>query len=468
MNTRSIRFRLTVWYAGLLALLLLLFGASIYLGLRQYLGRSLQDALRRQAQQIGANFLLDVEVSGERYVIDEINEHYAPELNNRFVRVARPDGSVLYVSGEPEEGGFDPSAVPVIAPPLSRESAREVHLPDGELLIYSLPFSERGGKRFLIEVGAPYRQIENVLRGLVLALAFGLPLTVIVAVSGGYLLIRRALNPVEEIARSAEQITSRNLGQRLPVAQTGDELERLSVTLNRMIARLDESFQYIRRFTADASHELRTPLTILRGELEAAAPKPQFKTEVGETIGSALEETERLSRIVDSLLAISRLEAGEAQMECVRFDLAELAAATTEQMRLLAEDKKITLECPTSERVEATGDRARIKQVIVNLVDNAIKYTPEGGAARIQVSAENNHTLLEVTDTGIGIPAEALAHLFERFYRVDKARSRQMGGAGLGLAIVKSIVTAHGGRVIVESTEGIGSRFRVLLPLRSE
>jgi heavy metal sensor kinase len=470
MNTRSIRFRLTVWYAGLMAGLLLLFGASTYIGLRQYLNWSLKESLRNQARQIGENFLIDVHVSGENYVTEEVNEHYAPELNNRFVRVTRANGGVLYASGKPQEGGFDPSSLTVLNPATDREFSREEHLPGGELLIFTLPFTARDGSRFLIEVGAAYEQVEGVLHGLLIALALGLPLTVAVAVGGGYILMRRALKPVDEITQSAEQITSRNLSRRLPVSDTGDEIERLSIALNRMIARLDESFQYVQRFTADASHELRTPLTVLRGELEAIAQRPQHSqrlvldSEARDTIGSLLEEAERLSRIVESLLAISRLDAGEAQMEYVNFDLAELAATTTEQMRLLADDKNVSLVCETNGAVEVEGDRARLKQVVVNLLDNAIKYTREGGEARVSVRNENAHALLEVTDTGIGIPAEALPHLFERFYRVDKARSRQMGGVGLGLAIAKSIVMAHSGQITVESDEGRGSRFRVELP----
>jgi heavy metal sensor kinase len=477
MNTRSIRFRLTVWYAGLMAGLLLLFGASTYIGLREFLNWSLKESLRNQARQIGESFLIDVHASGENYVIEEIDEHYAPELNDRFVRVTRADGSVLYASGRPKEGGFDPSSLSVMNPATSREFSREEHLPGGELLIFTLPFMARDGSRFLIEVGAAYEQVEGVLRGLLIALALGLPLTVAIAIGGGYLLMRRAFRPVDEITHRAEQITSRNLSLRLPVGDTGDEIERLSIALNQMIARLDESFQYIRRFTADASHELRTPLTVLRGELEAIAqsleyPRNPQHTDMDsvarDTVGSLLEETERLSRIVESLLAISRLDAGEAQMEHVNFDLAELAATTTEQMRLLAEDKNLSLVCETNGSVEVEGDRSRLKQVVVNLLDNAIKYTGEGGEARVSVRSENDQALLEITDTGIGIPAEALPHLFERFYRVDKARSRQMGGVGLGLAIVKSIVTAHGGRVKVESAEGRGSRFRIELPMAGE
>jgi heavy metal sensor kinase len=321
---------------------------------------------------------------------------------------------------------------------------------------------------YVIEVGASNQEIERALHGLLLAIGVGLPVVVTVAIAGGYLLMSRALRPVDEITQSAERITSRNLGERLPAPQTGDELERLSIGLNRMIARLDESFQHTHRFSADASHELRTPLTILRGELEAAAQQPQITPDLRETLGSALEETERLSRIVESLMAISRLDAGEARVELARFDLAELTSGTTEQMRLLAEDKNIALRCETERQVRIEGDRARLKQVIVNLVDNAIKYTPAGGLVGVKVCASDGRAVIEVNDNGVGIPPEALPHIFERFYRVDKARSRQIGGAGLGLSIIKAIVTAHGGQVRVESVEGKGSRFLIELPVAGE
>lgn len=466
MNTRSIRFRLTVWYAGLLAGLLVLFGVSIYIGLRHYLRSHLTDSLTKEARQIGETLLVNVSASGEEYVADEIKEHLSPEINGVFIRVTRANGSTLYESGPPRDGSFDPRRITPAHGDFPQDSTRVENLSEGaELMICAVPFTTREGSRFVIEAGAPLKQSESVLHGLLLTFAVGLPLVVTVAIAGGYVLMRRALKPVGEITRTAEQISSRNLSERLPEANTGDELEALSVALNRMIARIEHSFRHMNRFTADASHELRTPLTVLRGELEAVAQRKDIPTDARETIESALEESERLSKIVESLLAISRLDAGEALMARERFDLAELVADTVEQMRLLAEDKRIILSCAAEDAVQVEGDPGRLKQVVVNLADNAIKYTNEGGRVDIRVAAVDGKALLEVSDSGISIPSEALPHVFERFYRVDKARSRQMGGAGLGLSIVKSICEAHGGRISVESTEGKGSRFTVELPL---
>ncbi len=272
---------------------------------------------------------------------------------------------------------------------------------------------------------------------------------------------------MDKIAASAERISSQNLSERLPVAHTGDELEHLSITLNHMVDRLDQAFQYSRRFVADASHELRTPLTVLRGELESLVQEPELPPEWQERLGSALEEVERLANIVEGLFAISRLDAGEAQAEWVRFDLAQLAASTADQMYLLAEDKRIELTCAAAKAVWVIGDRARLKQVVVNLLDNAIKYTPEGGAVTVTVNSINSRAVLEVADNGVGIPSEALPRIFDRFFRVDKARSREQGGAGLGLSIVRSICAAHHGHVEAASTPGRGSHFRVELPLET-
>jgi heavy metal sensor kinase len=465
MSTRSIRFRLTVWYAGLLGGLLVLFGVFIYFTLAQFLERGLQETLSKEAQTIGEALLRNVNQTGDAYVVNEIEEHFAPRITSHFLRVTRGNGSLLYQSSAPQSGAFDPSKVAAARLGALRPWTEE-RLPDGTaLLVYSMPFLVGGESQYLIQAGAPYEQVQRVLDGLLLSLGIAFPLIVGAAIGGGYLLMRNALRPLDEIATTAERITSHNLNERLPVVFTGDELEKLAVSLNRMMARLEEAFHHINRFSADASHEIRTPLAIIRGELENAYQSPGLTPELREPVGSALEEAERLSRIVEQLLEMSRLEAGETLVDRTRFDFAEMTRTTVDQMRLLAEEKHLHLRFEGTQALNVEGDRIRLKQVVVNLVDNAIKYTPAGGSVSVSSFPLDGKAILEVVDTGIGVPTEAFPQIFDRFYRVDKARSRQLGGTGLGLAIVKSICAAYGGTVTVKSAEGPGAVFRVELPL---
>jgi heavy metal sensor kinase len=468
MNTRSLRFRITAWYAGLLAGVLIVFGVSVYLGLERYLDWTLQRTLASECRTIGTELLSQMSVKDNLWLSTEVNEAYAPEVNGRFIRVVREGVGVAYISGAPKDGTFDPSRI-TLPSDNQKDGVRKIRFEAGNrLLINSMTLTTADGNRFLVESGAPYSQIEVVLHGLLLTLAIYMPFVVSLAVAGGYWLMRRSLAPVDEITKRAEGITSTNLSERLPVIRTGDELERLSMSLNRMIERLDEAFQHINRFSADASHELRTPLTILQLELEGIAQHHRRDASLGDQIGSALEETHRMSRIVESLLAISRLDAGEVKMDKTRLDLGDLAASTADEMRLLAEEKSIRLRTRAAVSVQVEGDRTRLQQVIVNLIDNAIKYTQEGGAVEIRVGQEGNTAVLEVSDDGPGIPAHALAHVFERFYRADKARSRANGGAGLGLSIVKAICAAHNAEVKVSSQEWRGSCFRVELPVLTD
>jgi len=466
MNTRSLRFQLIAWYAGLLAGCFALIGGATYLVLQSSLVGALRENQLRRARQVAQLVSEQAQSHQETRVGDEIEARYAPGLNDRFVRVTRSDGTVLYVSEPPKDRSFVPAALPQVWTKPRVENVRRQALANGrELLLTSHDVPAPGGGRYLVETGALMDDVQARLRQWTIFLAAGLPLVALVAVGGGFFLVKRALSPVDRITASAERISSQNLSERLPVPHTGDELERLSVALNHMIQRLDEAFQYSRRFVADASHELRTPLTVLRGEIESFVQEPDLPREWRERLGSALEEVERLANIVEGLFAISRLDAGEAQAEWVRFDLAQLTASTADQMYLLAEDKNIKVTCSAANGVWVEGDRARLKQVVVNLLDNAIKFTSPGGSISLIVTSHTGQAVLEVADNGIGIPPEALPRIFERFFRVDKARSRELGGAGLGLSIVKSICAAHHGTVEASSTPGQGSRFRVELPL---
>src|SRR5581483_60497 len=327
MNMRSLKFQLIGWYAGLLLGVFALLGLSTYLALSSSLVGALRENQLRRARQIAELVRDEVEHRGQQKVGQEVELRYAPAVNDRFVRITQRDGVRVYLSPAPPSQSFDPAAVPPPSWPQGTEAARQVALLGGRtLLLTAHELKVPDGGSYLVETGAPMDGVQADLRKWLNFLALMLPAVLAVAVAGGFVLVKRALSPVDRIAASAERISSQNLSERLPLAQTGDELERLSVALNRMIERLDSAFSYSRRFVADASHELRTPLAVLQGELESLVQQPQFTPEWRDRVGSALEEVDRLSHIVEGLFAISRLDAGEATAEWVPLDLAELAS----------------------------------------------------------------------------------------------------------------------------------------------
>ena len=280
MNVKSIHFRMTAWYAGLLVCLLILFGASVYFGLRSYLERTVRAALSEQARAVGEEIGERVTEKRLPTIVNYLNEKFAPQLNARFIRVTNARDGVLYLSKRTSDRLLEPAVVPTPPRQSEHEYASEAFLPNGNrVLVQVFPVVTPDGK-FIVEVGSLYGPIDAVLSGLMMTFALGMPVIVAVAIGGGYLLTRRAMRKVDEITVQAEHISSNNLSKRLPVFQTGDELERLTMALNRMMERLDDAFQHINRFSADVSHELRTPLTILRGELEAAVQQERLTPEL--------------------------------------------------------------------------------------------------------------------------------------------------------------------------------------------
>jgi two-component system OmpR family sensor kinase len=461
VNTRSLKFRLVVWYAGCLTALFLVFGVFVYDSLKHHLRDAQRQALTRRARQVAE---LAQRMSADAAALSAtIRTTFASEANNRFTRVTI-DGVVTHVSGAPADSSFDPAEVPLATSPGKDEDFELRAMPRGQGLFIVTTRRTAHGRELIVEEGTSSGALRNTLHDWLVALSGGLLVLICGASAGGYVLVHRSLTPVDQIIRTAEGITLRNLNDRLPVAHSGDELERLSLALNTMIERLDDSFQHTRRFLADASHELRTPLTIIHADLENLAETAE-DPEIARAAGSALEETQRLQKIVEALFTLSRFDAGEAVQETVPVDLRRLVTSTTEQMQLLSDDKEVRLVCNCENDVIVRGDPARLKQLVVNLLDNALKYTPAGGTVCIRVHHSGQSAELSVSDTGIGIPPDALPHVFDRFYRVDKARSRDEGGAGLGLSIVKAICAGHGGTVRAASREGGGSEFVVTLPL---
>jgi len=305
--------------------------------------------------------------------------------------------------------------------------------------------------------------VENALREFLDTLVLLIPLGVLLAAAGGWWMALRALRPVEHLTASAAQIGISNLSVRVPLRGSGDELDRLAQTFNQTVARLEDAVQQMRQFTASISHELRTPLTALRGEAEVALLEARSPEAYRRVLASQLEEFEKLTQMINRLLTLARAEGGEIHLASDAVNLSALVSSLAGQMEPIASWKRIQLRADVQDEIFVNGDRGWLECAVLNLLDNAIKFTPEGGAVDVAVTAGDGSVCLEFRDTGIGIPAEALPHVFERFYRAEPSRSKEFEGAGLGLALVKWVVENHHGRMDVESQVGRGSRFRVWL-----
>jgi heavy metal sensor kinase len=469
MNHRSLAFRLGAWYTLLLSVTFVLVGTGTYYGLRQYLHSNLRDSLRRRSTEVEQILMQSPADTSDSGIAQEIKLRLAPEANNRFVRLTRVPGKLILLSGPPSDGGFNNLVVAARVAPGAIQSnavfAANI-IGDQHMMVSARRIGTVSGQ-YVVQTGASMKPIEAVLERLIDLLAILLPSLIICAAGGGYLLVKWALRPVDRLSRMAEQMSLQNLSLRLPVVPSGDALERLSISLNNMLGRLRDSVQTSRRFLADASHELRTPLTVIKGELqELSADAHLISADLRERVGSVLEEVARLEHLVSGLLALSRLDAGEEQRELADVDLAVLVMSTAEQMRLMAEDRGIIIDLSGLGRAMVRGDRARLKQIIVNLLDNAIKFTQPGGTIALRTAEDETAGVLEVLDTGIGIPASAIPQVFDRFFRVEEGRSREDGGAGLGLSIVKSICSLHGADIDLHSELDRGSRFRIRFPRR--
>jgi len=321
------------------------------------------------------------------------------------------------------------------------------------------------GSLSILQIGTSLQGVEEALHRLLLTLLVTGPLALSAALVGGWFLAGRALQPVEAITRAAQRIAAGDLTQRLAVSPSPDEIGRLAQTFNDMIARLETSFRQIQRFSADASHELRTPLTVMKGEAELALRRPRAAEDYRMVLESGLEEIDRMARIVDELLFLSRADLGEIRMEQLPVKLDVLIEDIHRQATVLGQDRDVEVIVKKMELVTVTGDELRLRELVLNLVDNAVKYSHPGGVVEIEVVRDKKTVRVSVSDKGIGIPAELQPRIFDRFYRTDEARAHAKEGTGLGLAISKWIAEAHHGRIAVQSSSGQGSRFTVMLPL---
>ena len=460
MNFRSLQFRITQWFVGFLAIALLFVWVGVYLSVQEFLRTSQTRNMRNSVLNIESQFLVEYGTKGEAWVAGEVSDVYAGGAD-RYVRILH-DGREIFRSNDMRNPKTAISSIPLPA----ADEAGLLHIPNigGGLLELVDHYTSPDGQKFTVIVGASESAAHRVQRILAIILSTVCPLVALIAALACFLMIRRPLRPVIVLTEQAENIGRQQLGERLPVPDSGDELQRLATSLNQMIARLEDALQHNNRFSADASHELRTPLTIVRGELEQVIQQPDLPESAVDSIGSALEEIERMSQIVQSLMATAYLDTGGEQMVCEPIDLSQLVGSTLDQMRLLAEAQNIALAACTLEPALVDGNPTRLKQIVVNLVDNALKYNRPGGSVSASVLTQDNSVILRVADDGIGIPESSLPYIFDRFYRADKARTRATGGIGIGLSLVKAICNAHGASISVESREGKGTVFSITFP----
>ena len=449
INTLRVRFAL--WTSGLLLLTLIIFGVYVYFSMASGLSVAMDNLLTLNASQIAAG--LNIE-SGKLLLPDslfEIPESADLRGGNFTIRILSPQGKLLQ-----EVGTYQNLPVSLTqsfsnyTDPASETNVR----------IYNQPVYDNNQLVAVVQVAQSLDDVRDTLENLLGALLVSVPILVTVAGSSGYFLAARALAPIDQITLTARRISAEDLSARLNIPVTNDEVGRLTQTLNDMLARLDDSFQRERQFTNDASHELRTPLTAMQAILGMIREKRRTPEEYEQALDDLNEETDRLRTLVENLLRLARDDKQKSN-SFEEVNLSMLLKDVSDSLRPLAEVKKLSLNCETSENLIVLGDSDELIRLFVNLLDNAIKYTERGG---ISISANDNEksVVIQVADTGIGIPAEHIPHIFDRFYRVEE--SRTLRGAGLGLAIAKEIVRAHHGEIEVRSKIEQGAVFVVSLP----
>lgn len=454
----SVRTRLTLWYATVLALSLIAFAVLVYYAAANIFYARQDELLRSTAETVASAYVQELD---EEQSVAKANEVVLAQMvfPNRYVEVVDASGRAVAWSRNLTGHQFTISQVNL------DEAQRGSFLVLNDLRVAVVPLSPGRQLGFAI-VAEPLSVVEEGLRRLRRDFLFGVPLILLLASLGGYFLARKSLLPIALMNQQTQRITAENLSAQLDVANPRDEVGRLAITINELLARLDAAFQEQKRFIADASHELRTPLAVLRGETEVALQKERGTADYQESLALIKDEAERLSRIVENLFLLARepVDAPSLIKEPVRLD--GLVNECVRAAHVLAMQKGLRLtsdnELPA---ITVDGDDEMLKRMLLNLIDNAVKYTPPGGQINVGLRTQNGHARIVVTDTGIGIPAADQPRIFDRFYRVDKARSRALGGAGLGLSISRWIVEGHSGSLSVESAPDRGSAFTVELPL---
>ena len=461
LSKAPIRVRLTAWYVLLLAVILAAFGAGVYLLMRHSLYQNLEESIENRAAELAGSVQI---IDGRPQRADAAGASIDEEIEH-FSRLFDNSGQVSFDTA-PGVGNVEINQAAVAESLAGGRASYRVRAgpEDDSFRVWTFPIHQDGRIVGVLEVGQSDDDASETLATLLLVMGIAYPVTLVLAGIGGAFLARRALAPVGEITGLARWISAEDLRQRLDLSLPDDEIGRLANTFDEMIGRLDEAFRRQRQFTADASHELRTPLTIMKGRIDVSLEREREPDAYRQVLVEVNEEVDRLIRLAGNLLTLTRADAGQIPLALEEVEVGGIVTGVIEQVRPAAAAKGVELTMSNGTPFNILADEDLLLQLMLNLVDNAIKYTPTGGHVRVSWGPDEDRVTMTVMDTGIGIPSEHVGRLFDRFYRVDVARSRNDGGVGLGLAISQWIVQAHGGEISVESTVGQGSAFTVRLP----
>ncbi len=460
-----LRVRLTLWYGTALALVLIIFSVALY----AITARNLRDTVDESLEDTAMTAVRSLE---ERGFLPLINEEELlsqfPELTriDKFFQIFSPSGTITIRSPNIKQHEVPLSRTALDAAFAGQKLFESAKYPkEPPLRLISVPIMYGGNLLYIVQVGTSMESVGETLQRFLLLLVVAIPIALAVSLAGGWFLAGRALRPVDKITLAAQRIAAGDLSQRLSMPAAHDEIGRLAATFNNMIGRLDTSFRQIRQFTSDASHELRTPLTVMKGETDLVLRRPRLLDDYKSVLESNLEEIDRMTRIVDELLFLSRADMGEVRVESLPVAMELLVEDIHRQAKLLAQDRNIEVLLGTVMPVVVQGDDLRLRELLLNLVENAMKYSHPDGKVEIALLNDGREARLSVTDHGIGIAPADHKKIFQRFFRTDVARGHTKKGTGLGLAICAWIAELHKGRVEVKSALGQGSTFTVVLPL---
>ena len=461
----TVRTRLTLWYTGVLVAILLVVSVLSYSLLRWSVLHDVDQSLVTTAQVVRE---ASEEVAAATPMIPgteaALRELLGPEFYDKFFQLMDPEGRPRARSRLRRQGMLPLSPEARANAAHGRSTFETRQLGEGPARLLTIPVVRAGHVVEIVQVGMSLEAAERTLSRYVTILLVLMPLATALAAGGGILLARRALRPVDTMSLTARRITAEDLSRRIPGAGTGDELDRLAETLNAMLDRLEDAFGEVRRFAADAAHELRTPLTALRGGIEVALRGERSPEEYRRVLRSSLEEVERLTHLAEDLLLLSRFSVTVSAPR-QRVELEPLVMEALDVGTQLAHGRGVAIVATTLSPAAVVGDASALRRALVNLLDNAVKYTPAGGKVEVSLFREADRVVIAVRDTGPGIAPDEVERIFQPFVRLDPARAEVPDGAGLGLSIARSIVAAHGGELTVESTPGAGSVFTVRLPL---